>query len=137
MTTNATATPLLRRAMQADALVSGGSGLLLALLPGPLSALIGFSRPGFLLATGLGLIGYAIWLLFSARRPAVNLWMGRTAIALNVLWVAGSIILLLAVPELFNSLGHWLVGIVAAIVADFAIIQYLGLRRAARAPVAA
>lgn len=137
MTPNATATPLLRRAMQADAMVSGGSGLLLGLLPGPLSALIGFSRPEYLVSVGLGLIAYAIWLIFSARRPDVNLWAGRAAVVLNGLWVVGSILLLLGAPGLFNTLGQWLVGIVAAIVADFAIIQYLGLRRAARAPVPA
>ena len=137
MTSNATATPLLRRAMQADALVSGVSGLLLALLPWSLGALIGFSRPLFLLAVGLGLIAYALWLLFSARQPVVNLWAGRAAVVLNSLWVAGSIGLLLAAPELFNTLGLWLVGVVAAIVADFALIQYLGLRRAARAAIPA
>ena len=85
MTGNATAAPLLRRAMLADAAVSGASGLLLTLLPGPISALIGFARPAYLLAVGIGLIGYAAWLLFSARRPDVNVWTGRTAIILNML----------------------------------------------------
>jgi hypothetical protein len=134
MTPNATATPLLRRAMQADALVSGGSGLLLTLVLGPLSALIGLPQPGFLLAIGLGLIGYAMWLLFSARRPAVNLWAGCTAVVLNLLWVAGSVVLLAAAPDHFNTLGQWLVGIVAVIVADFALAQYLGLRRGVGPP---
>jgi len=132
MTTNATAAPLLRRAMQADALVSGLSGLLLTMLPGALSGLMGFSRPGVVLAVGLGLIGYALWLLFSARQPIVNLWAGRAAVALNALWVAGSVVLLVSAPGLFNTLGQWLVGIVAAVVADFALVQYLGLRRAAK-----
>ena len=135
MTGNATAAPLLRRAMQADAVVSWVSGLLLTLLPGPLSALIGFAEPDYLLAVGIGLIGYAAWLLFSARRPEVNLWAGRTAILLNVLWVVGSAALLLAVPGLFNSLGQWLVGLVALVVADFALVQYIGLRRAWRSLV--
>lgn len=136
MTPNATATPLLRRAMQADALVSGVSGLLLALLPGSLGALIGFSRPEYLVLVGLGLIAYAIWLIFCARRREVNLWAGRAAVVLNGLWVAGSIALLLGAPGLFNTLGQWLIGIVAAVVADFAWVQYLGLRRSARAPSA-
>jgi hypothetical protein len=132
MTGNATAAPLLRRAMQADAVVSGASGLLLTLLPGPLSALVGFTEPDYLLAVGIGLIGYAAWLLFSARRPEVNLWAGRTAIILNILWVAGSVALLVADAGLFNTLGQWLVGIVAVLVADFALVQYLGLRHVGR-----
>jgi len=136
MTPNATATPLLRWAMQADALVSGVSGLLLALLPGALGAFIGFPRPEYLELVGLGLIAYAIWPIFSARRPEVNLWAGRTAVVLNGLWVAGSIALLLEAPGQFNTPGQWLVGIVAAVVADFALVQYVGLRRAARAPSA-
>ncbi|MFM9845182.1 MAG: hypothetical protein ACKVOI_19630 [Dongiaceae bacterium] len=137
MTENATAAPLLRRAMQADTAVSGATGLLLTLLPGPLGVLMGFERPDYLLAVGIGLIGYAAWLLFSARRPNVNVWAGRTVILLNVLWVAGSAALLLAAPGLFNSLGQWLVGLVALVVADFALVQYVGLRRAGRSPVAA
>jgi hypothetical protein len=122
--------------MQADAAVSGASGFLLTLLPGPLSALIGLAEPDYLLVVGIGLIGYAAWLLFSARRPEVNLWAGRTVILLNVLWVAGSAALLLAAPGMFNSLGQWLVGLVALVVADFALVQYIGLRRAGRSLMA-
>lgn len=109
MTGNATAAPLLRRAMQADAAMSGASGTLLTLLPGPLSVLIGFERPVYLLAVGVGLIGYAAWLLFSTRRPEVNIWAGRVVIFLNLLWVAASAVLLLAEPSLFNGLasGWW------------------------------
>ncbi|HEX6092061.1 MAG TPA: hypothetical protein VFZ07_01845 [Dongiaceae bacterium] len=123
--------------MLADAAVSGASGLLLTVLPGPLSAQIGFAEPGYPFAVGIGLIGYAAWLLFSARRPEVNLWAGRTVILVNVLWVAGSAVLLLAAPGLFNSLGQWLVGLVALVVADFALVQYIGLRRAGRSLLAA
>ena len=137
MTGNATAAPLLRRAMQADAVVSGASGLLLTLLPGPLSALIGFAGPDYLLAVGIGLIGYAGWLLFSARRPEVNVWAGRLVIFLNLLWAAASAVLLLTEPGLFNGLGQWLVGLVALVVADFALVQYIGLRRARRRLTAA
>jgi hypothetical protein len=132
MTRNATAAPLLRRVMLADAVVSGVSGLLLTLLPGSLCALIGFAEPDYLLVVGIGLIGYAGWLLFSARRAEVDPWAGRTAILLNVLWVAGSATLLLGAPGLFNSLGQWLVGLVALLVADFAMVQYIGLRQAGR-----
>ena len=132
MTGIATAAPLLRRAMQADAAVSGASGLLLTLLPGLLSALIGFAEPAYLLAVGIGLIGYAGWLLYGARRPEVNVWAGRLVIFLNLLWVAASAVLLLTEPGLFYGLGQWLVGLVALVVADFALVQYIGLRRAGR-----
>jgi hypothetical protein len=137
MTGNATAAPLLRRAMQADAAMSGASGTLLTLLPGPLSVLIGFERPVYLLAVGVGLIGYAAWLLFSTRRPEVNIWAGRAVIFLNLLWVAASAVLLLAEPSLFYGLGQWLVGLVALAVADLALVQYIGLRRASRTLAAA
>lgn len=132
MTGNATATTLLRRAMQADALVSGAAGLSLMVVPGPLAGLIGFSRPEHLMAVGLGLLGYSAWLLYSARQPAINLWAGKAVVLLNVLWVIGSAVLLLGVPGLFNSLGQWLIGLVALIVADLALVQCIGLRRARR-----
>ncbi len=132
MTGNATAAPLLRRAMQADAVVSGAAGLLLTLLPGPLSVLIGFEQPDHLLVVGIGLIGYAAWLLFSSRRLDVNIWAARLVIFLNLLWVAASAVVLLAEPGLFNGLGQLLVGLIALVVADFALVQYIGLRRAGR-----
>jgi hypothetical protein len=96
MTGNATAAPLLRRAMQADAAISGAS-----------------------------------------RRPDVNIWAGRAVIFLNLLWVAASAVLLLAEPGLFNGPGQWLVGLVALAVADLALVQYIGLRRASRTLAAA
>src|SRR5262245_17746563 len=130
MTTNAIPAPLLRRAMQADALVSGTSGVLLALLPGPFSGLVGLSQPLVLVFVGTGLVGYALWLIYCTRGPGVNLWAGRVTIALNAAWVAGTVVLLLARPDLFNTLGQWLVGFVALVVTDFALVQYLGLRRA-------
>jgi hypothetical protein len=133
MTMNAIPAPLLRRAMQADALVSGVAGLLLAMLPGPLSGLTGLSKPLVLFFVGTGLVGYALWLIYCTRGPGVNLWAGRVTIALNAVWVAATVVLLLARPDLFNTLGQWLVGIVALVVADFALLQYFGLRRAVRA----
>jgi len=98
------------------------SGLLLAFLPGSLSALVGFSWPNLLLAAGLGLIVYALWLLFSVRRPVVNLWAGRAAVVLNGLWVAGSIALLVGRRSCSTRSDSGSFGIVAAVVADFALV---------------
>jgi hypothetical protein len=132
MTMNATDRSLLRLAILADAGVTGAAGLALTLLPGPLAALIGFPWPGALQAVGAGLIAYALWLAFGARRPPVSAGLGWAVLSVNLFWVAGSAVLLLAAPGLFNTVGQWLVAIVAVAVADFALVQYLGLRRLRR-----
>jgi hypothetical protein len=136
MTMNATDRSLLRLAILADAGVTGAAGLALALLPGPLAAMIGFAWPGVLQAVGAGLIAYALWLAFGARR-APDARLGWAVVAVNMLWVAGSAVLLLAAPGVFNALGQWLVAIMAVAVADFALVQYLGLRRLGRASAVA
>ena len=54
------------------------------------------------------------------------------AVELDVVWVVGSAVLLVTKALPFTPVGVWAVAIVADIVAIFAIVQYLGLRRMSR-----
>ena len=52
-----------------------------------------------------------------------------TVFWLDVGWVIASALILLLAPDWFSATGDWIVAIVALMVDDFALFQYLGLRR--------
>ena len=120
---------LLRRALVANALFSGASGALLALGARPVAIFLGLENALFLTITGVLLLLYAAGLLYVATRPTVNRAAAWMAVALDLLWVAASAAILLGGWLPLTTAGRWAVGIVAELVALFALFQYLGLRR--------
>jgi hypothetical protein len=120
---------LLRAALKVDAVASGGMGVLLLGLGGPLGDLLG-APTGLLRTVGLLLLGWAavVWLV--GARPRVSGPAVRAVIALNLLWVAGSVALVVAGWVSLTALGVGFVLAQAAVVALFAESQFLGLRRA-------
>ena len=81
---------LLRRALVANALFSGVSGVILALGARPVAAFLGLDNALYLIVTGVLLLLYAADLLYVATRPTVNRTAAWLAVALDLLWVAGS-----------------------------------------------
>ena len=126
---------LLRRAIQADAIFSGVSALLLALGAGELAPFL--SLPEALLReTGLFLIAYAAvvgWL--GTRRQMPKALVG-IVIAGNAAWTAASIALLFSGAVTPNLLGEAFVAIQAIAVGLLAELQYIGLRRSGGAVAA-
>lgn len=119
---------LLRRALQGNAVFSSlsaigsfaGAGWLSTHIGAPISVLI---------ALGAGLLAYAAWLLFQATRPQLDRRAAWAAIIADELWVIASAVLVLTGWPDLTTTGGWVVGIVALLVADFAVLQYVGLRR--------
>lgn len=95
---------LLRRALQADALVSGAMALLLSLAAGTLSRLLALPQP-LLLETGLFLIGYAALVGWLGTRRALPKALVLIVIGGNALWTLGSVALLLSGMVAPNALG--------------------------------
>lgn len=121
---------LLRRALLADGVVSGATGLLLALAAGPLGDLL--DLPTLLLRlAGVSLLPYAAALLYLGTRDSVPRRAVWAVIGLNLLWAAASIVLLLTGWVEPSGLGFAFVIAQALVVAAFADVQYLGLRRSA------
>ncbi|MGH7713498.1 MAG: hypothetical protein ACREOG_19580 [Gemmatimonadaceae bacterium] len=127
----ATATNLpnaLRRALLLDAAASGGMGLLLLVVAGPLTALLGLPV-SLMQYVGVFLVPFAALLIWVARRrhPAHGLTM---AIVIgNVLWVVASVALLLSGLVRPTVLGEVFVLAQAAAVMVFAYLEYRGLRQ--------
>lgn len=123
-----TASSFVRRAVLADALVSGVTGVLLTLTT-PLTAPL-FGLPGGLLAAaGMFCIAYGATLGWLARVPSLSTAAVRTIVAGNAGWVAASVALMLAGPASMTTVGMTFVGLQAAVVALLAELQWTGLRR--------
>jgi hypothetical protein len=123
--------PLLRRALLADAGFSGLSALLLSIAAGALASLLAVPET-FLRETGLFLIAYAAlvgWLGTRPSMPKVVAWM---VVAGNAVWTAASIALLFSGWVSPNLLGEAAVAMQAIAVGIFAELQYVGLRRSAQ-----
>ena len=119
----------LRRALLADGVVSGLSGLMLVVLSGPIAALLGVRSPGTVAVVGVALLVYAAALLSNARREMPQRGEAAIAVALNVAWVVVSLAVIAA--GWLSVAGNWVVGLVADVVLIFAILQAVGLRRMA------
>ena len=129
-------TPFLRLALLGDAAATGATGLLLATAAGPLAPLLGLPEP-LLRSAGLVLLPYAAAIAWAGARAAPPRWAVRTAVALNLLWTADSVLLLIWGPASPTGLGVAFVLAQALIVLGFAVAQWTALRRASAAAEAA
>jgi hypothetical protein len=120
----------LRKALLADAALTGLTGIMALLGSGVLANLLGL-RPALLLWSGAVLVPFAALVAFLATRERMLRPWVVVVIASNVLWVAGSFLLLLIGWVDPNSLGKTFVIGQALIVAVLAELEFMGLRRLA------
>ena len=129
-------TPFLRLALLGDAAASGATGLLLATAAGPLAGLLGLPEP-LLRVAGLVLLPCAAFVAWAGTRAAPPHPAVRAIIAINLLWVADSVLLVLLGPSLaglkLTAFGVAFVLAQAAVVLSFALAQWIALRRAGSA----
>jgi hypothetical protein len=118
---------LLRDSIRLDAVVTGAAGVLLAAGAPVLDGLLGV-QPAVLVALGVFLIGYAAALIVLARAGAPARWV-KVVIAANVLWVAASVVAVLADWLTLTALGTAFALVQASAVALLAELQLIALRR--------
>lgn len=87
--------------------------------------------PWFLIVLGLGLVLYGVQLAVGSRNPDRRPAVGRFAVAADSAWVIGAAVVLLFVPDALDGAGRVVLLLATLVVADLAIVQYLGLRRIA------
>ncbi len=120
---------LLRRALLGNAVFSGVSGLGMTLAAGPLASLMGLPSPLILIVVGLGVLGYAAIVFRISTRPSISRGEAIFTVIADSSWVVVSLVLLLTGWVPFTLAGKWIVAIAADIVAVFALLQFVGLRR--------
>jgi hypothetical protein len=120
----------LRLALLADALVSGATGLLAFAGAGFLDGLLGLPTE-LLRYAGLSLIPYAAIVAYVGTRADVSRAAVWAIIAYNVLWAIDSLVLLVSGFVSPTALGYAFVIFQAVVVAGFAGLQVVGLRKEA------
>ncbi|MGB3305215.1 MAG: hypothetical protein WBA63_03455 [Thermomicrobiales bacterium] len=116
-----------RSAILADATVSGAAGLLMLVAASPLGDLL--DLPVMLLRiAGLIIVPYVGFLVYVATRSPIATASVWAVIGANLLWTAGSIIVLLSGEVGPNALGVAFVLVQAGVVSLFAELQFLALQ---------
>ncbi len=124
----------LRRAIQADALISGAMALLLVVGADVLGPFLNLPDT-FLRNTGFVLVVYAALVGLLGTRSVMLKTAVWTVIAVNAIWTVDSIALLMSGWVSPNLLGQAFVVMQAIVVGVFAELQFIGLRKSA-APLA-
>src|SRR5262249_37751791 len=116
---------------QADSIFSLLGGLVLLVDSGPIAASIGLPWPWVLAVVGVGLFGYAALLFLAARRVPIDRRQALGFLVADVVWVVASVVIVLDGLAPLTTAGFWGVLIIADVVAVFAVLKYIGLRRLA------
>jgi len=133
---NASSDRLLRRTLWGNAVFSVISG----------AVLVAFATPFALLATeapvsvmgldlalvfellGLGVVAFGAICAWAASRETLPRSWAQLIFAADIAWVVGSALVLM-LPAAWTTAGIAGIAVVALIVADLAVLEYLGLRR--------
>ena len=133
---NASSDRLLRRTLWGNAIFSVLSGAVLAVFAGffaeiaahePVSV-VGLDLAIVFELLGLGVVAFGALCAWIASRPALPEGWARLIFAADLAWVVGSA-LVVALSGSWTTAGVVGIVVVALIVADIAILEYLGLRR--------
>jgi hypothetical protein len=118
----------LRRAIQADAIFSGASAVILTIGGGEIAPLLNLPE-ALLRETGLFLIAYAALVGWLGTRPVMPKILVAIVIAGNAAWALASIALLFSSAVAPNLLGEAAIAMQAIVVGVLAELQCVGLRR--------
>ena len=121
---------LLRLALLADAAVSGATGLAMVAGAGFVDGLLGIPGP-LLRYAGLSLLPFAAIVAVVATRDRLSRPAVWAVIAYNALWAVDSVVLMLSGWIAPTTLGYAFIAFQAAVVAIFAELQYMALRKTA------
>jgi hypothetical protein len=125
----------LRRALILDAIASGATGLLMIAGAGLVEGLLGLPA-ALLRGAGLVLVPYVAFVVYAGTRDIISRSAVWTIIVANVAWAAASALLLVSGWVSPTALGYAFVIAQAVVVALLGELQYMGLRRGLRGPVA-
>jgi len=127
---------LLRRTLWGNAAFSVISGATLAIFAGPFAraatdapvSVLGLDLAILFELLGVGVVAFGALCAWIASRPELPQGLARFIFAADIAWVAGSV-LVLALPASWTTAGIAGIVVLALIVADLAILEYLGLRK--------
>lgn len=119
----------LKTALLANATFSSISGVTMLLFSNWISELMGIPNKWVLPIIGGGLLFFASTIVYQATRDSINSNPVKLIILQDLLWVVGSLVILVFGLFDLTIVGKILIAIVAVAVADFAFLQWWGLRQ--------
>jgi hypothetical protein len=123
---------LLRRTLFGNVAFSLASGVAVLLFSGPIAEFMGIAAPALLLVIGGGLLAFALMVFQTARQVPLNRARATLILIADVLWVVGTAVILVTDLFALTDGGKVVSLVVALIVADFAVFEWIGLRRGQR-----
>lgn len=120
---------LLRNTLRVNALFSLLSGVVFVLAAQSMSRWLGLPYPTAFIVVGIGLLPFAFLVYRTFRQAPVNASLAMVIIVMDVGWVVLSWILLGVAWSQLTTVGRWFVVIQADVIALFALLQWIGLRR--------
>ena len=120
---------LLRTTFRFNAAFGALSGVIFTLASGWLSRLTGIEPSYVFQVTGVLLIGFAIWLAWLSLQEKITNGIAWFVVTSDVLWVLGSLAILIAGWPPLSVPGKWMVAGLAEVVGTFAILQTIGIRK--------
>ena len=118
----------LRLVLLADAAVSGATGLAMMAGAGFVDGLLGIPGP-LLRYAGMSLLPFAVIVAVVAMRERVSRPAAWAVVAYNALWAIDSIVLMLSGFIAPTALGYAFITFQAIVVAIFAELQFVALRK--------
>jgi hypothetical protein len=118
----------LRHILHANAMFSATSGLFFILAARPLAEFLS-TTPPILYVLAIVMFGYAVFIAFNTRTPAISREFTLFTVLGDSAWVLLSILLLLAPGFDFAPEAKWAIGITAICVDIFATLQFLEWRK--------
>ncbi len=121
----------LKNVLFINAVSSGATGIGLVVLAETVAGLFGTTATGAVMGVGIFLVVFAAGVLNEALQRATRIANVYIIIALDILWVIGSIAIVL--PQLFNlsAIGYIAITAVALWVAAMAYLQVKGVKQIA------
>jgi|APSaa5957512622_1039677.scaffolds.fasta_scaffold74821_1 hypothetical protein len=120
---------MLHKALRGNAIFCDVSGLVMILTAKFLAEFMGLSNPVVLIGLGVGLLAWAAILFWGSLQFNIPRWLSWLAIDGDLIWVIGSIVVILMPTLTLSTSGKWMIAIIADIVLLFAIWQFYALRK--------
>lgn len=120
---------LLNNTLKINALFSMLSGIDFIIFDKSIAGILSEKDLGSLMPMGILLIVFSIFVFAVSMMKNVNKYLVGAIIAMDSMWVIGSVFLLVAGATIFTTGGLILIAVIAFIIALFAFFQTLGLTR--------
>lgn len=119
---------LLKSALLINAGFSILCGLVCLLIADSLAQIMGIA-PWMLYVLGIGLLLFAADAAYTATRSPINLLFAKLITGADVLWVLGSVVILIFFPGSLTFNGQLILELVAIAVAVIATVQAVGIKQ--------